>query len=39
MSKRVSPTDRVRDQIDELFSSDRDLAEVLEEVGRSEFAC
>lgn len=34
MSKRVSPADRVRDQIDQLFSSDRDLAGVLEEVGR-----
>lgn len=34
MSKRVSPADRVRDQIDQLFSSDRDLVDVLEEVGR-----
>ena len=34
MSKRVSPTERIRAEIDELFSSDRDLAEVLEEVGR-----
>jgi transposase-like protein len=34
VSKRVSPTERIRAEIDELFSSDRDLAEVLEEVGR-----
>lgn len=34
MLKRVSPTERIRADIDELFSSDRDLAEVLEEVGR-----
>lgn len=34
MSKRVSPTERIRAEIDELFSSDSDLAEVLEEVGR-----
>ena len=32
--KRVSPTERIRAEIDELFSSERDLAEVLEEVGR-----
>jgi len=32
--ERVSPTERIRADIDELFSSDRDLAEVLEEVGR-----
>ena len=31
--KRVSPTERIRAEIDELFSSERDLAEVLEEVG------
>lgn len=30
--KRVSPTERIRAKIDELFSSERDLAEVLEEV-------
>lgn len=34
MSKRVSPTERIRAQIDELFGSERDLTEVLEEVGR-----
>lgn len=34
MSKRVSPAERIRDQIDQLFSSDRDLAAVLEEVGQ-----
>ncbi|RIK04173.1 MAG: IS256 family transposase [Acidobacteria bacterium] len=33
MSPRVSPTERIRAEIDELFSSKRDLAEVLEEVG------
>ncbi len=32
--KRVSPTERIRAEIDELFSSQRDLAEVLEEVSR-----
>jgi hypothetical protein len=32
--KRVSPTEHIRAEIDELFSSERDLAEVLEEVGR-----
>ena len=31
---RVSPSERVRAEIDALFSSDRDLASVLEEVGR-----
>jgi transposase-like protein len=34
MSERVSPTERIRAQIDELFGSDCDLTEVLEEVGR-----
>lgn len=34
MSRRVSPTERIRAQIDELFAEGRDLAEVLEEVGR-----
>jgi len=34
VSKRVSPTERIRAEIDELFSSERELAEVLEEVGR-----
>ena len=34
MSRRVSPTERVRAQIDELFGSGCDLAEVLEEVAR-----
>jgi transposase-like protein len=31
---RVSPTDRVRAKIDELFASDRELPEILEEVAR-----
>lgn len=34
MSKRVSPTERVRAQIDELFASERDLASTLEDVAR-----
>ena len=34
MSVRVSPIERVRADIDELFASDRDLGEVLEEVAR-----
>jgi putative transposase len=34
VSNRVSPTERVRAQIDQLFASDRDLAEVLEDVAR-----
>lgn len=34
MSRRVSPTERVRAQIDELFTEGRDLAAVLEDVGR-----
>lgn len=34
MSKRVSPAERIRDQIDRLFSSERDLVDVLEEVAR-----
>ena len=33
MAPRVSPSERVRAEIDALFSSDRDLASVLEEVG------
>ncbi len=32
MSKRVSPIERVRIDIDQLFASDRELGEVLEEV-------
>jgi len=31
---RVLPTDRVRAKIDELFASDRELPEILEEVAR-----
>src|ERR1700741_5110327 len=31
---RVSPTDRVRAKIDELFASDRELPEILEEGAR-----
>lgn len=34
MSTRVSPLERIRADIDELFASDRDLAEVLEDVAR-----
>lgn len=34
MARRVSPTERLRAQIDELFGSDRELASVLEEVAR-----
>jgi transposase-like protein len=34
MPHRVSPTDRVRDHIDELFASGRPLAEILEDVAR-----
>ena len=34
MSKRVSPIERVRADIDELFASDSELGEVLEEVAR-----
>ena len=34
MSSRVSPTDRIRAEIDALFTGERDLVEVLEEVAR-----
>ncbi|HLQ61521.1 MAG TPA: IS256 family transposase [Candidatus Acidoferrales bacterium] len=34
MSVRVSPTDRIRCHIDELFAQDRPLPEILEEVAR-----
>lgn len=34
MAPRVSPTTRVRAQMDALFNSDRDLAAILEDVGR-----
>ncbi len=34
MSVRVSPTDRIRYHIDELFAADRPLPEILEEVAR-----
>lgn len=34
MSTRVSPVERIRADIDEMFGSDRDLAEVLEEVAK-----
>jgi putative transposase len=34
VSKRVSPTERLRAQIDELFASERDLTTVLEDVAR-----
>jgi len=32
MAARVSPTERIRAQIDELFASEGDLGEVLEQV-------
>ena len=34
MPDRVSPTDRIRARIDELFGQDRQLPEILEEVAR-----
>ena len=34
MAQRVSPSERVRAEIDALFSSDQDLSTVLEDVGR-----
>jgi len=34
VARRVSPISAIRAQIDELFSSGRDLGTVLEEVGR-----
>src|SRR5437660_7430773 len=34
VSTRVSPLERIRADIDELFDSDRDLAEVLEDVAK-----
>lgn len=34
MSSRVSPTEKIRAEIDALFSGDRDLTEVLEDVAR-----
>jgi hypothetical protein len=34
VSKRVSPTARLRADIDELFSSDRELSSILEDVAR-----
>ena len=34
MSVRVSPTEKIRGQIDALFAGSRDLVEVLEEVAR-----
>ena len=34
MPHRVSPTDRVRGHIDELFASGKQLPEILEEVAR-----
>ena len=34
MSSRVSPSERIRAEIDALFSGDRDLVDVLEEVAR-----
>ena len=34
MPHRVSPTERIRGHIDELFAADRPLPEILEEVAR-----
>jgi len=34
VSRRVSPTERIRDEIDALFTGDRDLVDVLEDVAR-----
>ena len=34
MARRVSPTERLRAEIDELFASDRELASILEDVAR-----
>ena len=34
MPVRVSPTDRIHARIDELFASDRELPEILEDVAR-----
>jgi putative transposase len=34
VSSRVSPTDRIRAEIDALFTGERDLVEVLEDVAR-----
>ena len=34
MAGRVSPVERIRAEIDQLFSSDRDLASILEDVAR-----
>jgi putative transposase len=34
VARRVSPTERLRAQIDELFASERDLASFLEDVAR-----
>jgi putative transposase len=34
MPIRVSPTDRIRTKIDELFAEERELPEILEEVAR-----
>jgi hypothetical protein len=34
VSIRVSPLERIRAEIDECFSSERDLGDVLEEVAR-----
>jgi hypothetical protein len=34
VARRVSPTERLRAEIDELFTSDRELASILEDVAR-----
>ncbi|SOD74065.1 hypothetical protein SAMN05892883_3241 [Jatrophihabitans sp. GAS493] len=34
MSARVSPTDRIRGEIDALFDGQRELAEIIEDVAR-----
>lgn len=39
MPDRVSPTERVRARIDDLFSQDRALPEILEDVAGSARSC
>ena len=34
MARRVSPTERLRAEVEELFASDRELASILEDVAR-----
>jgi putative transposase len=39
MPHRVSPTERIRGHIDELFAQDKQLPEILEDVARLGAAC